>query len=166
MGTPLHVLIVEDVDDDAELLVRELRRQGYAANYQRVETAEAMRAALTAKPWDLVISDYAMPQFSALDALAVLRSSGLDLPFIIMSGTIDEETAFLAGNPHEQQLLEICRVAGVDFGRVDYAVLDGEVQVWEINTNAMMTIAEDHDPRRVHALDAFAGLLADGARPA
>jgi response regulator RpfG family c-di-GMP phosphodiesterase len=93
---PLQVLIVEDCQDDAELLLRELRRGGYAPAFERVDTPGAMSAALDRQTWDLVVADYSLPQFSGLAALALLRERGLDLPFIILSGTIGEETAVAA----------------------------------------------------------------------
>ncbi len=96
MSKPLRVLIVEDSEDDTELLLRELRRSDYDLTHERVETAPAMRAALARQPWDLVIADYSMPHFSAPAALALLKESGFDLPFIIVSGTIGEERAVAA----------------------------------------------------------------------
>src|SRR5258706_962597 len=96
MGKPLHVLIVEDSENDALLLLRELQRGGYEVEFERVETTEAMQAALMQKTWDLIISDYSLPEFSALQALEIMKASGLDLPFIIMSGTIGEDTAVAA----------------------------------------------------------------------
>lgn len=96
MSKPLRVLIVEDSEDDTELLLRELRRSGYDLTHERVETAATMRAALARQPWDLIIADYSMPQFSAPEALLVLKESGFDLPFIIISGTIGEERAVAA----------------------------------------------------------------------
>jgi two-component system cell cycle sensor histidine kinase/response regulator CckA len=93
MTTPLHVLIVEDSPPDAELLVRALERGGYAVTHTRVETAQAMKAALAASTWDVVLSDYELPSFSGPAALATLQASGLDLPFIMISGTIGEEIA-------------------------------------------------------------------------
>jgi len=93
MGKPLRVLIVEDSEDDALLLVFELRRGDYSPVFQRVETVEAMRRALDEQSWDLVISDYVLPGFSGLEALRLVRRSGLDLPFIIVSGKIGEDTA-------------------------------------------------------------------------
>jgi signal transduction histidine kinase/FixJ family two-component response regulator len=91
--TPLRVLIVEDSKDDALLLVRDLRRGGYEPDYERVDTPEAMKDALDRREWDVVVSDYVMPHFSAPDALALLKERGLDLPFIILSGAVGEETA-------------------------------------------------------------------------
>jgi signal transduction histidine kinase len=96
MAAPLRVLLVEDSEDDAQLLLVEMRRGGYEPTWQRVAQAAAMKAALAASPWDLVISDYRMPGFSAFDALHVLQESGLDLPFIIVSGVIGEDTAVRA----------------------------------------------------------------------
>jgi len=93
MSKPLHILIVEDSEDDSLLLLRELRRAGYEPVYERVETPDAMRAALRRKRWDLVVSDYLMPHFSGLEALEMLKNSRLDLPFIIVSGNIGEEIA-------------------------------------------------------------------------
>ncbi len=93
MNKPLRVLIVEDSEDDTLLLLRELRRGGYEPAFERVETPEAMRAALEKQEWDIVISDYILPNFSGLAALTLLRESGLDLPFIIVSGNIGEDIA-------------------------------------------------------------------------
>jgi signal transduction histidine kinase len=90
---PLRVLIVEDSEDDAELLVIDLGRAGYDIAFERVEDAAAMSAALDREPWDVVISDWTVPSFGALPALKVVQAKGLDLPFIIMSGTIGEERA-------------------------------------------------------------------------
>ncbi len=93
MSTPLSVLIVEDSEDDALLLIRELRSGGYKPTFERVDTPKAMNAALEQQSWDIVIADYAMPHFSAPSALGMLKERGLDLPFIIVSGAIGEETA-------------------------------------------------------------------------
>src|SRR5215212_266973 len=95
--TPLRVLIVEDSVDDTLLLLRELRRGGYEPQYERVDTAEAMRAALEKQDWDVVVSDHAMPSFSAPAALKSLQDGGWpDIPFIIVSGHIGEDAAVKA----------------------------------------------------------------------
>ncbi len=91
--TPLRVLIVEDSEDDALFMVRELRRGGYEPLHERVDTPEAMDEALSRGPWDAVISDYYMPKFRAPDALALLRRRGSDAPFVIVSGKVGEELA-------------------------------------------------------------------------
>jgi len=96
MGTPLRVLIVEDSEDDAILVLRELRRGGYDPTFERVDTPQAMNAALEQQTWDIVLSDYAMPRFSMPAALAMVKEKGLDLPFIIVSGAIGEEAAVAA----------------------------------------------------------------------
>jgi two-component system cell cycle sensor histidine kinase/response regulator CckA len=93
---PLRVLIVEDSEEDALLMVRELERGGYDPTFERVETAEKMKEALCTKTWDLVLADYSLPHFSGLEALEVLKASGLDLPFIIVSGAIGEDVAVQA----------------------------------------------------------------------
>jgi PAS domain S-box-containing protein len=89
----LRVLIVEDSEDDTLLTLRELRRGGYSVDYIRVDTQEAMRTALEQQPWDIVIADYTLPVFSAPAALKLLQNLKLDLPFIIVSGTIGEDIA-------------------------------------------------------------------------
>jgi PAS domain S-box-containing protein len=96
MTNPLRVLIVEDSEGDALLLIRELGRGGFDPVSERVDTREAMQKALRDRKWDVVISDYVMPRFSGLDALGVLRESGNDLPFIIVSGNIGEDIAVSA----------------------------------------------------------------------
>ncbi|HEY7685702.1 MAG TPA: response regulator [Gemmatimonadales bacterium] len=93
MSIPLRVLIAEDSEDDALLLVRELRRAGFDPAHERVENAETMNAALDRQTWDLVIGDYSMPHFSGTAALTLLRTRDPDLPFIFVSGTIGEDVA-------------------------------------------------------------------------
>lgn len=92
MKPMLRVLIAEDTESDAALIVRELERGGYRLEYERVETAAALKSALS-KPWDILLSDFSMPSFTAPDALRILQESGLDLPFVIVSGTVGEEHA-------------------------------------------------------------------------
>jgi two-component system, cell cycle sensor histidine kinase and response regulator CckA len=96
MNALLQILIVEDSEDDLLLLLRELRRGGYTPEYVRVETADQMQAALDQQSWDIVIADYSLPAFSAPEALQVLQQHQRDIPFIIVSGTIGEETAVAA----------------------------------------------------------------------
>lgn len=95
MGQPLRVLLIEDSDFDATLLIRMLGKGGYELQHERVETADQLEAALH-KDWDLVIADYNLPQFSAPDALEIVQKKGRDIPFIIVSGAIGEATAVAA----------------------------------------------------------------------
>ncbi len=91
--TELAVLLVEDAERDALLILRALRQAGFAVRHRRVERADEMRAALADAHWDVVLSDFNLPGFDAHSALAELQASGLDLPFIVVSGTIGDETA-------------------------------------------------------------------------
>src|SRR5512133_2306669 len=92
--TPLAVLIVEDSESDTQLILRLLKKAGYEVVAERVETAEQMRAALEKQQdWDIVISDYNMPQFSGPAALDLIKEKQPHLPFIVVSGTIGEENA-------------------------------------------------------------------------
>ena len=93
MGNRLRLLLIEDSEDDARLVLREVQRGGYVVDFERVETADTMRAALRRQAWDLILCDFSLPRFSAPKALEILKESGLDLPFIIVSGTIGEESA-------------------------------------------------------------------------
>jgi signal transduction histidine kinase len=90
------VLIVEDNPDDLLLVLNALKRGGFDPQHFRVMDADAMRDALQAKTWDIVLSDYALPSFSGIAALRLVREMGLDLPFIIISGTIDDASAVSA----------------------------------------------------------------------
>ena len=95
-SSALRVLMVEDSEDDAELVLRQLRRGGYEPSALRVDTSEDMNAALDRQGWDLVLTDHNMPSFSSLGALTLMQNRGLDLPFIIVSGTIGEDAAVAA----------------------------------------------------------------------
>lgn len=89
----LHLLIVEDMEDDALLLLRELKRGGYEVNWRRVDTADDFIVAIESVAWDLVISDYSMPTFSGAEALKLLRARDPDMPFFLLSGAIGEDAA-------------------------------------------------------------------------
>jgi PAS domain S-box-containing protein len=108
MSKPLQVLIVEDLESDAALVARVLRKAGHAVHDERVETADEMRAALEKQAWDVVISDFRLPQFDAPAALALLQGTSPETPFIVVSGTIGEDTA----------------VAMMKFGAHDYLMKD------------------------------------------
>jgi signal transduction histidine kinase len=90
---PLRVLHVEDNEDDSLLVMRELRRGGFDPECERVDTQAAFRSALQGKDWDVIISDYALPRYNGLTALADKKAGGKDIPFILVSGTIGESSA-------------------------------------------------------------------------
>ncbi|MDO9167014.1 MAG: EAL domain-containing protein [Rhodoferax sp.] len=93
MSKPVKVLIIEDSEDDAKLALRVLQRGGFEPTHRRVQTAAELETALARERWDAIISDFSMPGFTGMDALRIYRSTGLDIPFILISGTIGEESA-------------------------------------------------------------------------
>ncbi len=93
MFQPIRLLLVEDDADDAELLIHRLRREGFAPDWKRVQSGAALQSALKIQTWDIVISDYQMPGFSGEAVLEIVRAWDADLPIIIVSGAIGEETA-------------------------------------------------------------------------
>jgi diguanylate cyclase (GGDEF)-like protein len=96
MSISLRVLIIDDSEDDAALLMRELQHSGYDVAFERVDTPDEMRVALAKQTWDVILADYTMPQFSGPAALKLLKEKGIDLPFIFVSGTMGEEAAVAA----------------------------------------------------------------------
>ncbi len=93
MSVPIRVLIIEDNEDDTILETDALVRGGFNIVYERIESRESLTKALDTKNWECIISDYSLPQFTGLEALEILKNSGKDIPFILISGTIGEETA-------------------------------------------------------------------------
>jgi phosphoserine phosphatase RsbU/P len=91
MSKPVRILLVEDSERDAALMLLYLRRGGYEPVLKRVETSIDMKAALAASPWDVIVSDFNLPGFDAYAAIEVLRASGLPIPLIVVSGEINEE---------------------------------------------------------------------------
>lgn len=96
MGKVLRALIIEDNADDAQLVVEELERGGFIVNWKRVQGAEELRDILQCLNWDIALCDYTLPQFNAIEALKIINKISPDLPCIIVSGTIGEETAVAA----------------------------------------------------------------------
>ena len=146
MSPSIRVLLVEDSPDDTELLLLELQSGGYDPTYTRVDTAPAMRAVLAQGRWNIVIADHSMPQFNALAALAVLRESGLDLPFIIVSGVIGEDTA----------------VAAMQAGAHDYIMKDNLARLLPAVARELREAAGRQERKRVEAQllhDAFHDML-------
>lgn len=95
MKKHLRTLIIEDSEEDLRLLLHELEKN-YEIEYEQVQTSISMQTALDSKPWDMILCDYSLPHFDAPHALEVVKASGKDIPFIILSGTIGEETAIAA----------------------------------------------------------------------
>src|ERR671924_1830034 len=93
MGRPIRVLIIEDSENDSQFVLREIQRGGYDVEWERVERRSAMESALVRRQWDVIICDHSLPEFNAIAALETLHTRGLDLPFIIVSGSISEEAA-------------------------------------------------------------------------
>ncbi|MFJ3046600.1 ATP-binding protein [Herbaspirillum chlorophenolicum] len=93
MSIPLRVLFVEDMEEDAVLMVRELKRAGFEPTWLRVDDEPALLGALREARWDIVISDYSMPAFSGVEALKIVKQDNDQTPFIIVSGVIGEQTA-------------------------------------------------------------------------
>ncbi|MEI6766577.1 MAG: PAS domain S-box protein [Bacteroidota bacterium] len=93
MENSLRVLVIEDMEDDAMLLLREIRKAGYVLSSRRVDTEADLQAALKAQSWDIVFADYVLPQFSGIRAIQVVRAFSADLPCIMVSGKAGEETA-------------------------------------------------------------------------
>lgn len=93
MKPALRILIIEDLEDDALLVLHHIKKGNFDIEYERVETADKMKRLLTEKPWDIVLSDFKMPHFNGLEALSILKETGLDIPFIVISGTIGEDVA-------------------------------------------------------------------------
>ena len=97
MSQKLSLLILEDSEIDARLLVRKLEKEGgYEASFERVQSLASLKDALDRRPWDLIISDHSMPQFTALTALQEIKARRLDIPLIIVSGTIEPIEAITA----------------------------------------------------------------------
>jgi len=96
MKSPLRALIVEDSENDTYLLLHDLERSDYEITHERVETAEALSAALDRENWDILFCDFTMPSFSGLKALEMVKERDIDLPFIFVSGTLGEEAAVQA----------------------------------------------------------------------
>src|SRR5512147_1445330 len=93
MKRPVRLLIIEDNEDDSLLEIEEIKNNGLEIIYERVDNLLSLKEALNLRTWDCILSDYSLPGFSGLDALSVLKESGKDIPFILISGAIGEEIA-------------------------------------------------------------------------
>src|SRR5690242_932775 len=93
MTTSLRTLIIDDSADDAELLIRELQREGYEISAERTDSEPGLKAALDDQTWDIILCDFHMPRFSGLDALRIVRNRNFEVPFIFVSGAMGEDVA-------------------------------------------------------------------------
>ncbi len=134
MKTPLNALIVEDSEDDAALLVKELQKNGFDLKWKRVETEADYRANLDSDI-NVIFSDFALPQFSTMRALEVLHESKLDIPFIIVSGTIGEERA----------------VESLKAGATDYVLKDRRERLVPVVKRALRETQERVERKRAEA---------------
>jgi PAS domain S-box-containing protein len=129
---PLRVLLVEDSEDDALLLLRELRRGGYEPEYERVDTPEAMKRALAGSAWDVIFSDYQMPRFGAPEALKMWHDSDSEAPFIMVSGKVGEDVAARA----------------IKAGAYDYVMKDNLTRLRATVERSLQEARERRDLRR------------------
>jgi PAS domain S-box-containing protein len=164
----LRALLVEDNEEDAILLCRELERAGYALSAERVDTAPAMEMALKAKDWDIVLSDYSMPSFGAVDALDVLHRVGRDIPFLIISGTVGEETAVTCLRAGARDFLVKGRLARLQsaIDRELQAASSRHAQIEEERKNQALAKARDQAEDRLRlVIDASSNamIIVDGA---
>ena len=134
MPKPLRLLIVEDSESDALLLARLLTKAGFNVTSQRVETRDSMQSALAQDTWDTIVADHNMPQFDAFAAVETLKSSGLDIPFIVASGSIGEETA----------------VALMKAGAADYVMKDKLARLTAVVERELAEAASRRERRQAH----------------
>jgi signal transduction histidine kinase len=151
MAIPLRALIVEDSEDDAALMVRELKRGGFDVTHLRVDSATTMNAALESGRWDIVISDYSMPGFSGAEALKLLRARTSEIPFVYVSGTLGEDTAVAALKSGAQDFL----IKG-KLGRLVPAV-ERELRDAETRRERQRLETQVHQLRRFEAIGRLAG---------
>lgn len=154
MALPLRALIVEDSEDDAVLLVRELKRGGFDVEHMRVDSSATMNVALERRCWDIVISDYSMPGFSGAEALKILRARTSEVPFIYVSGTLGEDTAVAALKSGAQDYL----VKG-KLGRLVPAI-ERELRDVETRRERQRLETQIHQLRRFEAIGRLAGGIA------
>ena len=155
MDIPLAVLIVEDSESDAQLIVRLLKKAGYELVYEQVETGEQMRAALGKRAWDIVISDYKLPQFDGRTALELLKETRLDIPFIVVSGTIGEEraVAMMKAGAHDYLMKgNLARLAPAVARELDQAEVRRERKRTEAQLRQLSSAVE-HSPASIVITD-------------
>ncbi len=152
MTTSIRVLIVEDNEDDAQLVLRTLQKGGYDPVSERVDSATALAEALSRGPWDIVISDYALPSFTALDALREVRSRLRDVPVIVVSGTIGEDLAVEAIRAGANDYLLKDRLARLP-AAVERELREAENRRTRLAVDAQLTWSQEQLRSLVGSLD-------------
>jgi len=154
-GKPLRVLLVEDSIDDAFLLERHLRRAGYHPQITRVETADGMTLAMKemegTSGWDVILADYSLPSFSAPEALRLLKSTLYDVPFIMMSGAISEETAVAAMRAGAHDYVSKQNLARL-IPAIEREIKEAEERRHKRNTERALRSSEERFHRLIEAM--------------
>jgi len=143
MTTLLRVLIVDDSEDDASLIIRKLRSGDYDPKGERVDTSEAMKNALERQEWDVILCDYKMPRFSASAALKLTQEKNIDIPFIIVSGAIVEEAAVssMKSGAHDYVMKDNLAKLGVT---IDRAIREVTIRQEKINAEKMLKMSREN----------------------
>jgi signal transduction histidine kinase len=154
----LRVLLVDDSENDAFLLLRFLRKAGYDPVHERVSNAPMMKAALQNQVWDIVISDYEMPGFGGFEALQILKESGQDLPFILVSAVVSEETAVAAMKAGAHDYIMKRKLARL-VPAIERELQEAETRLARKTAEAALRQSEDQ-LRQAQKLEAIARLAA------
>ncbi len=143
MNILLRVLIVDDSDDDSKLIIRQLQRGGYDPKWERVETCEAMESAMNRQQWDVILCDYKMPHFSAHAAMKLIQDRKIDIPFIIVSGTIGEDTAVTAMKSGAHDYLMKDKLAKLVVA-IEREIREAKMRQDKKNADEMLRISEEN----------------------
>jgi len=143
MEKKLNVLLIEDLEEDAELTVHSLESSGYDLYYERVETLETMQNALASKEWSCIISDYSMPHFNGLEALIEFKKSNLEIPFLFVSGTMGEDVAVEAMKAGAHDYIVKGRLSRL-FPALERELAECEIRKQKKHTEEALKISEEN----------------------
>ena len=155
---PLRVLFADDSENDVLILLHALRKGGYQPLYERAWSAPMLQAALQKQAWDIVISDYEMPGFGGFEALEVVKASGIDVPFILVSAVVSEETAVMAMKAGAQDFLMKSKLARLA-PAIERELREAQTRSAKKTTEAALRQSEDQ-LRQAQKMDAVARLAA------